>query len=60
MTKKWYIRRENTSKYIKEPYIYYVGGDDCWSASLDKAKGYKTKKEATALSLEIEGEVYGE
>jgi len=59
MTKKWYIRKENTSKYIKEPYIYYVGSGDCWTASVDKAKRFKTKKEATALSLEIDGEVYG-
>lgn len=48
--KDWYLRRENTSKYLKEPYLYYVGGDDCWTTDMSKAKKYKTKKEVTALS----------
>jgi len=58
--KDWYLRRENTSKYLKDPYLYYVGGDDCWTTNIDKAKKYRTKKQVTALSLEIGGEVYGE
>lgn len=61
-TKKWYVRKENTSRYINASYVYYVGGDDseCWTTSISKAKSYRRKSEATVLSLELGGEVYGE
>lgn len=59
MTKKWYIRKENTSRYIKSDYVYYITETD-WTTDISKAKALKTKKEAKALSLEIGGELYGE
>lgn len=59
MTKKWYIRKENTSRYIKSDYVYYVSGTN-WTMDISKAQAFKTKKAATALSLEIGGELYGE
>lgn len=40
--------------------MYYVGGEDCWALERSKAKAFKTKKEAEAFSLEVDGDCYGE
>ena len=58
--KKWYVRKPNPSKILKGDWIYYTGSDDCWSIDREKAKAFKTKKEAEAFSLDIDGDCYGE
>lgn len=58
--KKWYVRKPNPSKVLKGEWMYYVGSEDCWSVDSEKAKAFKTKKEAEAFSLEVDGDCYGE
>ena len=63
--KKWYVREVNSSKYVSEPYIYWMEGGESistWTAELSRAKAWRTKKEATAFVSEVlhRGEVYGE
>lgn len=58
--KKWYVRKPNPLKVLKADWMYYVGGDDCWSIEREKAKAFKTKKSAEAFSLEVNGDCYGE
>ncbi len=59
MAKKWYVREKNSSRYINSEWIYYYN-TNVWG-ELDKAKQWKTKKEATAYCNDIlkRGEVYG-
>lgn len=61
MTKKWYIREANSSRYVEGDWIYYMF-DNKWTNNLTEAKAWKTKKEAAAFSSDIlnRGEVYGE
>ena len=64
-TKKWYVREVNSSRYVSEPYIYWMEGGESintWTSDLSKAKSWQTKTEATAFISESlhRGEVYGE
>jgi len=61
MTKKWYVREKNSSRYISGEWIFYKH-DNIWTDNLTDAKAWRTKKEATAFSSDIlkRGEVYGE
>jgi len=64
-TKKWYVREVNSSRYVSEPYIYWMEGGESintWTSDFSKAKSWQTKKEATAFISESlhRGEVYGE
>lgn len=58
-TKKWYVRKPNTSKILKGDWVYYVS-ESSWSLDVSKAQAFKTKKSAEAFSLEIGAECYGE
>ncbi len=60
MSKKWYVREKNSSRYVEGDWIYYIQ-DNIWGG-FAKAKAWRTKKEATAYNLETlkRGEVYGE
>lgn len=57
--KHWYIRRENSSKLIKNDWVYYMS-ENCWTANISKAKKFFTKKAATAFISDNNGEVYGQ
>lgn len=61
MTKKWYVREKNSSRYISSEWIFYKH-DNIWTDNLIDAKAWRTKKEATAFSSDVlkRGEVYGE
>lgn len=60
MAKKWYVRKPNPSKILKGDWMYYVGGEDCWTLDRSKAKAFRTKKEAEAFSSDVDGDCYGE
>lgn len=57
MGKKWIVRRTNGSKLIKGDYIFL--GDYGWVVDEDKARIFKTKKEASQAAEISSGEVYG-
>lgn len=63
-TKKWYVREVNSSRYVSEPYIYWTEGGsiNTWTSDKDRAKAWRTKKEASAFVSEVlhRGEVHGE
>lgn len=61
MSKKWYVRQKNSSRYISSEWIFYKH-DNIWTDNLIDAKAWRTKKEATAFSSDVlkRGEVYGE
>jgi hypothetical protein len=59
MAKKWYVRKPNPSKLLKGDWIYYVS-DDYWTLERSGAKSFRTKKEAEALSSDVDGDCYGE
>jgi hypothetical protein len=60
MSKKWYVREKNSSRYVEGDWIYYVQGN-IWGG-FAKANYWRTKKEATSYLTNIlrRGEVYGE
>jgi hypothetical protein len=58
-TKKWYVRKPNPSKLLKGDWVYYTG-NDTWSIDRQKAKAFRTKRDAEAFSLEMDGDCYGE
>lgn len=60
MAKKWYIRKPNPSKILKGAWMYYMDDYDCWTLERSKAKAFRTKKEAEALSSDVDGDCYGE
>lgn len=57
--KKWYVRKSNISKILSADWMYYRG-ENCWVIEIEKAKIFNTRKSATVLASDIEGEVYGE
>lgn len=57
MGKKWIVRRENSSKIIKGDYIFL--GDYGWVIEEEKARIFKSKKEASQAAEISNGQVYG-
>lgn len=54
--KRWWVRKENTSKLIKADYLYYHEGR--WIVDAESAV-ISTKRKAETLQNEVGGELYG-
>ena len=61
MSKKWYVREANSSRWIDGDWAYFMK-DNTWTGEKSRAKAFRTKKEATAFASEVlrRGTVYGE